>query len=66
MLLLCLPIILNAIGIALFRKLMIAIKDGDLSDIREEIALHIAKFRLYMAKIISNVFMLQFRQNICL
>jgi len=37
----------NLIGIALFKKLMVAIKDGDLSSIREEIALYIASFRLY-------------------
>ena len=58
--------LLNLIGVALFRKLMIAIKDGDLSSIREEIALYIANFRLCMAQIISNIFMLQFRQNNCL
>ncbi len=58
--------LLNLIGIALFRKLMIAVKDGDLSDIREEIAFYIASFRLYMAKIISIIFMVQFRQNNCL
>ncbi|WP_416385436.1 hypothetical protein [Sulfurimonas sp.] len=54
--------LLNLIGIALFRKLMIAVKDGDLSDIREEIAFYIASFRLYMAKIISNIFMVQFKR----
>jgi len=58
--------LLNLIGIALFKKLMIAIKDGDLSSIREEIALYIASFRLYMAKIMSIIFMVQFRQNNCL
>ncbi|PHS55674.1 MAG: hypothetical protein COB17_11180, partial [Sulfurimonas sp.] len=49
--------LLNLIGIVLFRKLMIAIKDGDIESIREEIALYIASFRLYMAKIVSNIFM---------
>jgi len=54
--------LLNLIGIALFKKLMIAIKDRDLSGIREKIALYIASFWLYIAKIVSNIFMLQFRQ----
>jgi len=58
--------LLNLIGIALFKKLMIAIRDGDLSSIREEIALYIANFRLYTDKIIINIFMVQFRQNNCL
>jgi len=58
--------LLNLIGIALFKKLMIAIRDGDLSSIREEIALYIASFRLYTDKIIINIFMVQFRQNNCL
>jgi len=55
--------LLNLIGITLFKKLMIAVKDGKLNDIREEIALYIISFRLYIAKIISNIFMVQFRQN---
>jgi len=55
--------LLNLIGIALFKKLMIAIKDGDLSSIREEIALYIASFRLYVTLIMLNIFMIQFRQN---
>ncbi len=38
--------LLNLIGIALFKKLMIALDNGDISKIREEIALHIASFRL--------------------
>ena len=58
--------LLNLIGIALFRKLMIAIKDGDMESIREEIALYIANCRLCMAKIMSIIFMVQFRQNNCL
>ncbi|WP_156022398.1 hypothetical protein [Sulfurimonas hongkongensis] len=33
--------LLNLIGIALFRKLMIAIKNGDIESIRDEIALYI-------------------------
>jgi len=53
--------LLNLIGIALFKKLMIAVKDGDLSKIKEEIALYIASFRLYMAILFQNSFMVQFR-----
>lgn len=48
--------LLNLIGIALFKKLMIAVKDGDLSKIREEIALYIASFRLYMEILFQNSF----------
>ena len=54
--------LLNLIGIALFRKLMIAIKDGDMESIREEIALNIASFRLYMAKITAIVLIVQFKR----
>jgi hypothetical protein len=54
--------LLNLIGIALFKKLMIALKDGDLSNIREEIALYITNFRLYMAIFFKNSFMVQSKQ----
>jgi hypothetical protein len=54
--------LLNLIGIALFKKLMIALKDGDLSKIREEIALYITNFRLYMAIFFKNSFMVQSKQ----
>jgi len=53
--------LLNLIGIALFKKLMIALKDGNLSKIREEIALYIASFRPYMAIFFQNSFMIQLR-----
>lgn len=55
--------LLNLIGIALFKKLLIAIKEGDLSQIREEIALYIAGFRLFMAIFLLNIFMLQFSKK---
>jgi hypothetical protein len=55
--------LLNLIGIALFRKLMIALKDGDLSNIREEIALYIASFRLDIAIFFKNIFIVQFKRN---
>jgi len=53
--------LLNLIGVALFRKLMIALKDGDLSKIKEEIALYIAYFRLYTAIFFKNLSIVQFR-----
>jgi hypothetical protein len=40
--------LLNLIGIALFRKLIIAIKDGNIEQIREEIALYITQSLRYM------------------
>ena len=52
--------LLNLIGIALFKKLLIALKDGDLSKIREEIATHITSCRLYMLNFLLNIFMIQF------
>jgi len=51
--------LLNLIGIALFKKLMIALQDGDITQIREEIALHIARFRLYMLNFLQYLFMVQ-------
>jgi hypothetical protein len=55
--------LLNLIGIALFKKLLIALKDGNLSKIREEIALHIGSFRLKMAIFLLNIFMVQFSKK---
>ena len=52
--------LLSLIGIALFKKLMIALKDGNLTEIREEIALHIASSELYMLNFLQNFFMVQF------
>jgi len=51
--------LLNLIGIALFKKLIIALKDGDLTIIREEIVAHIASFRLSIPNLFQNTFMLQ-------
>ena len=42
--------LLNLIGITLFRKLMIAIKEGDIEKIKDEIAAYIAYFTLYLDK----------------
>jgi len=52
--------LLNLIGIVLFKKLLVALKDGNLTQIREEIALHIASFKLYMLNFLLNIFMVQF------
>lgn len=42
--------LLNLIGVTLFRKLMIAIKEGNIEKITDEIAAYIAYFRLYLEK----------------
>ena len=55
--------LLNLIGIALFRKLLIALDNGDITQIREEIALHIASFRLYMLIFLQYIFMVQFSKK---
>jgi hypothetical protein len=52
--------LLNLIGIVLFKKLIIALKDDNLTQIREEIALYIASFKLYMLNFLLNIFMVQF------
>ena len=56
--------LLNLIGIALFKKLLIALKDGDLTQIREEIALYIVSFRLYMLNFLQYLFMVQFSKKL--
>ena len=58
--------LLNLIGIALFQKLLIAIKDGDIQKIKEEIALYIAIFWLYVIYFIQNNFMFEFRSKKCI
>lgn len=58
--------LLNLIGIALFKKLLIALKDGDLTQIREEIALYIASFKLNLAIFFNNIFMLQLSKKFSL
>jgi len=55
--------LLNLIGIALFKKLIIALKDGNLTKIREEIALYIVSFRLYILNFLLNIFMVQFSKK---
>ncbi len=51
--------LLNLIGLALFKKLCIAIKEGNLSQIREEIAAYILLSRFYLAYFMENIFYLQ-------
>jgi len=55
--------LLNLIGIALFKKLLIALDNGDITKIREEIALYIASFRLYILNFLRNIFMVQFSKK---
>ncbi len=40
--------LINLIGIPLFKKLINAIKTGDMETIKQEIAEHISCFRLYL------------------
>jgi hypothetical protein len=56
--------LLNIIGIALFKRLIIALKDGNLTQIKEDIALHIASFRLYMLNFLQYIFMVQFSKKL--
>jgi transposase len=51
--------LLNLIGIALFKKLCIAIKENDLSTIREEIAAYILAFGVNLAYILEIFLFLQ-------
>ena len=51
---------LNLIGIALFKKLIIAIKEGDLTQIIKDIEEYILIFRIYMAYFLQIIFMIQF------
>lgn len=46
--------LLNLIGIALFQKLIIALKEGNIEAIRAEIALHIAGLLAYIARFFQN------------
>ncbi|MCK9546867.1 MAG: IS1182 family transposase [Sulfurospirillaceae bacterium] len=51
--------LLNLIGIALFKKLCIAIKENDLSQIREEIAAYILAFGVNLAYFLDILLFLQ-------
>ena len=51
--------LLNLIGIALFKKLCLAIKNKDLTQIREDIEEYILVFGLYLAYFLVNILILQ-------
>ena len=48
--------LLNLIGIPLFKKLMKAIKQGDIETIKQEIAEHIAAVWAYLSRFLLNFF----------
>ena len=54
---------LNLIGTTLFKKLITAIKEGDLSQIRKDIEEYILLFRVYMDYYLQIIFMVQFYQQ---
>ena len=58
--------LLNLIGIALLQKLIIAIKDGDIELIKEEIAQYIAVSLLYLRCFFKNYCMFEFRSKKCI
>jgi len=51
--------LLNLIGIALFKKLCKAIKENDLSQIREEIVAYILVFGVYLGYFLERFLFLQ-------
>ena len=51
---------LNLIGITLFKKLIIAIKEGDLTQIRKDIEEYILIFRVYITYYLQIIFMVHF------
>jgi len=55
--------LLNLIGIALFRKLLIALKDGNIEKIKAEILAYIAYFKLYLSYFFKIMFFLDFRSQ---
>lgn len=52
--------LLNLIGTVLFKKLIIAMKKGDIEQIREEIKAYILRCSLFIAYILHIIFMLEF------
>jgi len=51
--------LLNLIGIALFKKLCIAIKNNNLTQIREEIAAYVLVVGVYLAQMLELFLFLQ-------
>jgi len=57
--------LLNLIGVTLFRKLIIALRDGNIEEIKAEIVAYIAYFRLYLIYFFRIIFFLGFRGQKC-
>ncbi len=55
--------LLNLIGIALFRKLLIALKDGNIEEIKAEIVAYITCFMLYLIYFLRITFFLGFKSQ---
>ena len=58
--------LLNLIGITLFQKLLIAIKNGDIEQIKEEIAEYIAISLLFILYFFKNDCIFEFARRKCL
>ena len=57
--------LLNLIGIALFRKLLIAIKEGNIEEIKDEIVAYIAHFWFYLVYFWKIFTFLAFKREKC-
>jgi hypothetical protein len=55
--------ILNLIGIELFKKLCIAIKNNDLEQIRQDIEEYILIIKLFLTYYAKIIFIIQFNQE---
>ena len=55
--------LLNLIGITLFKKLILAIKEGDIKQITRDIEEYILSFSTYLAYFLQIIFMIQFYQQ---
>jgi len=57
--------LLNLIGIALFRKLIIALKEGNIEEIKAEIVAYISHFKLYCLSFLAFLSFTYFREKKC-
>jgi len=57
--------LLNLIGIALFRKLIIALKEGNIEEIKAEIVAYISPFKLYCLSFLAFLSFTYFREKKC-
>ena len=57
--------LLNLIGITLFRKLLIALKDDNIEDIKAEIEAYITYFRVYCFYFLGFLQFMSFREKKC-